>query len=85
MMTHKSGLYLINSDAWLIEMLICRTGAKGSEEMCGRNGLSLLRSLERTHCVILDSNKIRANVNQKTGKYLTDLDYSKSRMNNTVF
>ena len=85
-MTHKSGLDLINSDARLIAVLICGTGPKRSEEMCGRKkGPSLLRSSERTHCVVLNPNKMGANVDQKTGKYLTDWDYSKSQMNNIVF
>lgn len=84
-MTHKSGLDLINSNAWLIAMLICRTGAEGSEEMCVRNSLSLLRSSEWPHCVIFNSNKTRANVKQETGKYLIGRDYSESQMNNIVF
>lgn len=58
--------------------------------MCGRkqpifvalplNGLAVLFS------ILVKKIKItRANVDQKTGKYLTDLDYSKSQMNNAVF
>lgn len=65
-------------------MLICRTGARGSQEMCGRNSPSLLPSAEWSHCLILNANKTRVNVSQQMGKYLIDLDYSKSQMNNIV-
>lgn len=66
-------------------MLICRTGAERSEEMCGRNSLSLCSS-ERTHCDILNPIKKKVpNVNQKMGKYLTHWDYPERQINITVF
>lgn len=49
-----------------------------------RNSLSLFRCSQWTHCAILSSNETRANVNQETGKYLTDGDHSKDQMNNIV-
>lgn len=39
---------LINGEAWLSALLICRTGAEGSEEMCGKHRQSLLLSTERS-------------------------------------
>lgn len=50
-----------------------------------KNRPSLLLPSQWAHCVPLHSNKMRANVDQKTGKYLTERVYTKSQMNNIVF
>lgn len=52
---------------------------KGSEEMYRRSSLSLF--LCSQWFAVLTSNEMGPNVNQKTGKYLTDGDYSKDQMN----
>ena len=61
-MTHKSGLNLINSDAWLIAMLICRAGAKGVRGNVWEKTANLCCAPPQwTRCAILNSGKKNKN------------------------
>lgn len=69
---------LINGEAWLSAILICRTGAEGSEEMCGKHRPSLLLSTERSSCFTYPILIKKTNVIEPKCKYLTDRDYSRA-------